>query len=131
MGAILAADVQLLNGASAEGVAVIAEAIFSLVWGCIIGFIFCWKVALIALALTPLLIMGAGISAKVQKADMVDNKDAKNADLLASDSISNYRTVASFEMNELIVKEYEDLLSGPFNASHKNAHVSGFIFGYS
>jgi len=55
-----------LNGASAEGVAVMAEAFFSLVWGCAIGFWFCWQIALIALALTPLLIAGAGISAKIQ-----------------------------------------------------------------
>jgi len=54
-----------LNGASAEGVAVMAEAFFSLVWGCAIGFWFCWQIALIALALTPLLIVGAGISAKI------------------------------------------------------------------
>jgi len=54
-----------LNGASAEGVAVMAESTFSLVWGCALGFWFCWKIALIALALTPMLIMGAGISAKI------------------------------------------------------------------
>lgn len=53
------------------------------------------------------------------------------ADLLASDSISNYRTVASFSINELIVKEYEELLRVPFEESQKNAHVSGFVFGYS
>jgi len=53
------------------------------------------------------------------------------ADLLASDSISNYRTVASFSINELIVKEYEDLLKVPFDESQKNAHVSGLVFGYS
>ena len=62
---------------------------------------------------------------------MVNNKDAKLADLLASDSISNYRTVASFSINELIVQEYENLLSGPYNDSQKNAHVSGIVFGYS
>ena len=87
-----------------------AEAIFALMWGCAIGFWFSWQVALIAFALTPLIIVGAAISAKIQKADMVNDKDAKQADLLASDSISNYRTVASFSINELIVKEYEELL---------------------
>ena len=131
LGAILASDVQLLNGASAEGVAVMAEAFFSLVWGCVIGFLFSWRVAFVALALTPLIILGAIVSAKIQKSDMVNNKDAKMADLLASDSISNYRTVASFSINELIVKEYEDLLKVPFDESQKNAHVSGLVFGYS
>ena len=108
-----------------------AESFFALVWGCIIGFLFSWRVAFVALALTPLIILGAVVSAKIQKSDMVNNKDAKMADLLASDSISNYRTVASFSINELIVKEYEELLQVPFDESQKNAHVSGFVFGYS
>lgn len=54
-----------------------AEAIFALMWGCAIGFWFSWQVALIAFALTPLIIVGAAISAKIQKADMVNDKDAK------------------------------------------------------
>ena len=62
---------------------------------------------------------------------MVNNEDAKMADLLASDSISNYRTVASFGINELIVQEYRILQEGPYKAGMKNAHISGFIFGYS
>jgi ATP-binding cassette subfamily B (MDR/TAP) protein 1 len=65
LGAILAADVQTLNGASAEGVAVMTEAVFSLVWGCVIGFVYCWQVALVALGLTPLILVGAAVAAKV------------------------------------------------------------------
>lgn len=33
---------------------------------------------------------------------MVANKDATNADLLASDAIMNYRTVASFGLSKMI-----------------------------
>jgi hypothetical protein len=64
--------------------------------GVIIGFFFSWQVALVALALTPFMMMGGSIAAKIDKMDMVDNKDAKSAELLASDSIMNYRTVMGF-----------------------------------
>jgi len=43
-----------------------AESFFALVWGCIIGFLFSWRVAFVALALTPLIILGAVVSAKIQ-----------------------------------------------------------------
>lgn len=62
---------------------------------------------------------------------MVNNSDARMADLLASDSISNYRTVASFGITDLILEEYKNLNAGPYNAGMKQAHISGFIFGYS
>jgi ABC-type multidrug transport system fused ATPase/permease subunit len=39
---ILASDVQILNGISSEGLAVIIEANSSIITGLIIGFYFCW-----------------------------------------------------------------------------------------
>ena len=39
---ILASDVQILNGISTEGLAVIIEANSSIITGLIIGFYFCW-----------------------------------------------------------------------------------------
>jgi ATP-binding cassette subfamily B (MDR/TAP) protein 1 len=65
LSAVLASDVQLLNGASSEALAVISEAICSIVAGIIIGFAFCWKVALVALALTPFMMMGGSLAAKI------------------------------------------------------------------
>ena len=83
----------------------------------IIGFIFSWRVALVALALTPFMMMGGSIAAKIDKNDIVDNKDAKNADLLASDAIMNYRTVIGFGLEQSISKEYSALIETPFKMS--------------
>lgn len=62
---VLAKDVQTLNGVSTEGGAAMAEAAFAMLGGVVIAFIFSWKVALVALAVTPFMIFGAVISAKV------------------------------------------------------------------
>jgi ABC-type transport system involved in Fe-S cluster assembly fused permease/ATPase subunit len=62
---------------------------------------------------------------------MVDNKDSKNADLLASDAIMNYRTVIGFGLEGAISKEYSALIETPFQMSQKSAHISGIVYGYS
>lgn len=131
LSSILASDVQLLNGASTEALAVMSEALFAVASGVIIGFIFSWRMALVALALTPFMMMGGSIAAKIDKQDMVSNKDANNADLVASDSIMNYRTVMAFGLNQQINSEFSKLIDGPFKASTKSAHVSGIVYGYS
>jgi len=51
----------MLNGASSEAIAAMIESLFGLIWGVIIGFIFSWRVALVALALTPLMTIGGTV----------------------------------------------------------------------
>ena len=96
----------MLNGASSEAIAAMAEGLFGLIWGVIIGFFFSWRVALVALALTPLMTIGGAVQAKVNKQDNFENKETEEADLLANDCISNYRTVTSFGAGDKIVNDF-------------------------
>jgi ABC-type bacteriocin/lantibiotic exporter with double-glycine peptidase domain len=105
----------MLNGASSEAIATMAEGFFGLVWGVIIGFYFSWRVALVALALTPLMTIGGAVQAKIDKQDNFKNKESKEADLLANDCIANYRTVSSFGVRDKIVDEFRELMETPFN----------------
>lgn len=87
-----------------------AEAMFSLLGGIVLAFIFSWKVALVALCIVPFMVVGSAINAKfnkektegasstVQTSEDIINKGT-NGDLLANDAISNYRTVAGFGLN--------------------------------
>jgi ABC-type multidrug transport system fused ATPase/permease subunit len=63
---LLATDVQLINGASTEGLGSQLEAFFSLIIGIGIGFIFSWKVALVCFGMMPVLVIGAMINGKMQ-----------------------------------------------------------------
>jgi ABC-type multidrug transport system fused ATPase/permease subunit len=115
--------VQQLNGVSTEGLATIAEAASSLLGGIILAFIFSWKVALVACAIVPFMVIGGIISAKVEissnggseeKGDIkgkVKQSEAVMADLLANDAISNYRTVAGFGLNVGISNEYARMIN--------------------
>lgn len=60
-----------------------------------------------------------------------DENAAKDANLLAGDAIANYRTVASFAHDEVIVAEFESLLAGPAKKAERTAHMTGFLFGFS
>jgi len=101
---VLANDIQALNGASTEGLAVLMESTFALLAGIAIGFFFSWRIALVALACAPFMMAGGAINAKMQAGmDEQSEEQYKVANLLAGDSIMNYRTIASFGSDESLV----------------------------
>ena len=61
MSAMLASDVETLNGASTEALAASAEAFFALAWAVALGFYFSWPMALVFMCVLPLLIVGASL----------------------------------------------------------------------
>jgi ABC-type multidrug transport system fused ATPase/permease subunit len=129
---VLASEVQTLNGASTEGLAVIIETSFALCCGIILGFIFNWKVSLVALGCIPFMVVGGAINAKFQAGFTSQDEDAyKDANLLGGDAIQNYRTVASFGHDEIIINEYSNYLQGPLKNGINRAHKIGLAFGFS
>jgi len=105
LNSVLASDVQALNGASTEGTAVVMESTFAMIVGIAIGFSFNWKVSLVALGCVPFMVIGGAINTKFQSGySDVDESAYKDANLLAGDSILNYRTVASFGHDYMILK---------------------------
>lgn len=128
----LANDTSVLNGVSTEGIAVIMEAGFAILVGIIIGFSFNWKIACVSLACTPFMAIGGAINAKFQTGMAADSaENFKDANLLVGDTITNYRTVASFANNGLILDRYQDYLLVPYQKGLKSSHQIGVTFGFS
>mmetsp|Transcript_50155 Transcript_50155/g.68522 ORF Transcript_50155/g.68522 Transcript_50155/m.68522 type:complete len:586 (-) Transcript_50155:1434-3191(-) len=110
---ILSKEVNMLNGVSTEALAVIGEAGFALLFGVGMGFYFDWRIALCALAITPFQMIAGAISGKRDTGQgwgEYDEVAVKDANLLAGDAIANYRTVASFAHDDVIVAEFANLL---------------------
>jgi ABC-type multidrug transport system fused ATPase/permease subunit len=129
---VLSSDVQALNGASTEGSAVVMESTFAMIVGIVIGFYYHWKISLVALGCVPFMVLGGAINTKFQTGYSDIDEDAyKDANLLAGDSILNYRTVASFGHDYLIINQYDKLVEGPVKTSIKKAQCIGFWFGFS
>lgn len=56
---------------------------------------------------------------------------AKEANMLAGDSIINYRTVASFGNEDKLIADFDRLLEGAEKVATKKCHVIGLTFGFS
>lgn len=136
--AMLASDAQKINGVSAEPVAAILEAIFAIGVGVVLGFIFSWPMALCALLVFPLLMIVTKIKNKFHKAryfsavsDKEENSIEKQAQLLASDSIQNYKTVSSLANDWIITQDFWDKISILERQESAQSHCIALTFGIS
>jgi ATP-binding cassette subfamily B (MDR/TAP) protein 1 len=128
----LSADVYALNGASTEGLSSMIEANFGLIGGFIFATIIEWRTSLSAMVILPFFICSAIVQVKLQTG-FTESQDSllKDANLLLSDAISNYKTVASFAHEYLLVDLLKSKLAEPLRTGTIKAHVSGFVFGWS
>lgn len=128
----MATEAQTVNGVVAGGLATSLQAFFSVMTGVVLGFYFNWKVSLVCLGCVPFMILGGIMNAKFQQGMSQDTDEAmKDANVLAGDSIINYRTVASFANEDQILSDYDAMLQGPVNIATKKCHVMGVTFGFS
>jgi ABC-type transport system involved in Fe-S cluster assembly fused permease/ATPase subunit len=108
------------------------EAGFSLFGGIGFGFYFCWQMAICALGAMPIIVISSWVnykfdpSRRTKKKDVLADKAEENSksesDLIADDAIMNYKTIASFGSDEIIVEEYSKLLDAGAK-SHANKHM--------
>uniref|UniRef100_A0A7S3CHM5 Uncharacterized protein n=1 Tax=Strombidium rassoulzadegani TaxID=1082188 RepID=A0A7S3CHM5_9SPIT len=128
----LASDVQKLNGASTEGTAVIIETSVAMLCGLAICFAFDWKISLVAFALSPLMVFGNYVNAQQQQGmSEFDDVASKEANILAGDAITNYRTVMSFGNDDMLIRKFDELLMESHNNACRKAHFIGFMYGFS
>lgn len=59
------------------------------------------------------------------------SKDANEADVLASDSILNHKTVASFGYDNIILDQYNSYMETGIKKKIKAAHGEGIANGFS
>jgi ATP-binding cassette subfamily B (MDR/TAP) protein 1 len=128
----LSSDVYALNGASTEGLSTVIETYFGLIGAFIMAMIIEWRTSLTVLAIIPFFICSAIIQVKLQTG-FTESQDGplKEANLLLSDAISNYKTVASFSHEYLLIDILKKKLSEPMRTGTIKAHIAGFLFGWS
>jgi len=81
--------------------------------GIVVGLCYSWKISLVAMAASPLMVFGSYVNAATNKG--LSNTKEDNfwdANILVSDSILNYLTVSSFGNEELIVNKFIKYLWG-------------------
>eukprot|EP01017_Pseudomicrothorax_dubius_P007833 TRINITY_DN124_c0_g1_i6.p1 TRINITY_DN124_c0_g1~~TRINITY_DN124_c0_g1_i6.p1 ORF type:complete len:1219 (+),score=330.83 TRINITY_DN124_c0_g1_i6:81-3659(+) len=132
LSALLAADVQSVNGVTGTVIGLMIQNLSSFIIGLVIAFIASWKLTLITLGLSPIMIISGKIQADFQKGFSADSDSAyKDSGSLISESVCNMRTVASFGNEDKILGIYDRMLIGPTKDATKKGHISGFFFGIS
>lgn len=141
MTATLASDVQLLNGVSSDGVAIQVEAMVAVLTAVIAAFVFSWPMAIASLVVLPFIMICGAIVAKadnenmlgVQERESSDDKsdDQKDQQILCSDSIANYKTVASFGESQILMNKYSEICLRRAQAENKSAVFYALALGIS
>jgi ATP-binding cassette, subfamily B (MDR/TAP), member 1 len=134
---MLAEDITEINGLTTETISVYLEALIGILIGFIISVCYTWKMALVSIAASPFVILGAMAMSKTQQRGALGGNGGedkyKEANALLSDIIINYRTIISFgdkNINHLMDK-FSSLLLEPNKDNIISAHLTGFFFGYS
>lgn len=89
-----------------------------------------WQLTLVMIALLPLIAIAGGILAKVLTWGTTRRAEAyEKANTVASQSIANIRTVASFQAEEPVFKRFADMLDYPRKISAKLSLYNGMAGG--
>ncbi|GJV17415.1 ABC transporter B family member 21-like protein [Tanacetum coccineum] len=132
IGARLSADAANVRGLVGDALAQIVQDSASVAAGLVIAFTACWQLALIILALIPLMSANGYVQMQFMKGFSADAKLMyEEASQVANDAVGSIRTVASFCAEEKVMKLYQDKCEGPKKSGIKQGLISGIGFGVS
>lgn len=132
VGARLSTDASTVRSLVGDALALIVQNIATVIAGLLIAFISNWMLALIVLAVSPLLLAQGFIQAKFLEGFSADAKEKyEEASQVANDAVGSIRTVASFCAESKVMDLYEEKCQGPKEQGVRLGVVSGIGFGFS
>jgi ATP-binding cassette, subfamily B (MDR/TAP), member 1 len=129
----VAGDPKQLEELLGMNMAMVYTAIFNLIGGVSIAFVYSWKLALVAVCVT----MPVGLISGYWRFKYEIQFDKMNAAVFAesskfaAESIGAFRTVAALTLEDVICTRYEKLLYGHVSAAFKKARWTSLIFAFS
>ncbi|KAL8252897.1 hypothetical protein R6Q59_036590 [Mikania micrantha] len=132
IGARLSADAASVRGLVGDALAQIVQDSASAAAGLVIAFAACWQLALIILALIPLMSANGYVQMRFMKGFSADAKLMyEEASQVANDAVGSIRTVVSFCAEEKVMQLYRSKCEGPKKNGIKQGLISGIGFGVS
>ncbi|CAL1712814.1 unnamed protein product [Somion occarium] len=123
---------QKINGLAGITLGAIVQSASTLIAGFIVGLIFAWKLGLVGIACTPLLVSAGYIRLRVVVLKDEQNKKAhEESAQLACEAAGSIRTVASLTREEDCCRLYSESLEEPLRRSNRTAMWSNAIFALS
>lgn len=132
IGAKLSSDAAALRGLVGDALAQLVQDFATAVVGLVIAFEASWQLALIILALLPLIGLNGYAQIKFLKGFTADSKRMyEEASQIATDAVGSIRTIASFCAENKVIELYKRKCEGPMKTGVKQGLISGFGFGSS
>ncbi|ESQ55610.1 hypothetical protein EUTSA_v10024238mg [Eutrema salsugineum] len=132
IGARLSTDAATVRSLVGDALALIVQNISTVIAGLIIAFSANWILALIVLALSPLIVMQGYLQTKFLTGFSADAKVMyEEASQVANDAVSSIRTVASFCAEGKVMDLYQQKCDGPKKEGVRLGLKSGAGFGLS
>ncbi|KAJ0743385.1 putative ABC-type xenobiotic transporter [Helianthus annuus] len=132
IGARLSADAASVRGLVGDALAQIVQDSSSVATGLFIAFAACWQLALIILALIPLMSVNGYVQMRFTKGFSADARLMyEEASQVVNDAVGSIRTVASFCAEEKVMQLYGSKCEGPKKTGIKQGLISGIGFGVS
>lgn len=126
----LSSDAAAVQGATGQRVGSVLSSISTLVLAIGIAMYYEWRLGLVALAFTPLLLVGSYTDIIMMKQRNLGNgKALEKSTKIAVEAIGNIRTVVSLGREPMFYKMYVDLLEPTVRSAKLVTHVRGIVYG--
>ncbi|CAK4071335.1 unnamed protein product [Aphanomyces euteiches] len=107
------------------------QTVFTIISAFFIAFFWgSWKLTLVMAATFPLLLIGSWARAKQFKGENFSDNLADSGSL-ATEAITNARTVTAFGLQKDFIERYDVLLDKPLKEGSKEAHINGLMEGFA
>ncbi|XP_054646389.1 bile salt export pump-like [Dunckerocampus dactyliophorus] len=124
-------DINKINDAIADQVAIFMQRFTTFVCGFCVGFVKGWKLTLVIVAASPLIGIGAGLMALfVAKLTGMELQAYAKAGAVADEVLSSIRTVAAFGGEKKEVQRYDKNLVSAQRWGIRKGVIMGFFTGY-
>lgn len=124
-------ETQNINRLIGSFFGVVFNGIGAFACGIILSFVYSWQIALLAVGLSPILVIGQWIQGKIHTGFAKSEEAYNEAGAIVMEAAINVRTVASFCNEETFIKKFNAKIDGPMNESSRKGVLSGFGFGLS
>ncbi|KAG8058852.1 hypothetical protein GUJ93_ZPchr0002g25192 [Zizania palustris] len=132
IGARLSADAASIKGIAVDVFSLIVGSSSTAIVGIVIAMIANWKLASMVLCFIPCVFAQSYAQIRFLRGFGGNAKDMyEQASTIASDAISNIRTVASFCVQEKIIESYRNKCEGPVKKGVRLGTLSGVGYGFS
>uniref|UniRef100_H2ZR96 Bile salt export pump n=1 Tax=Ciona savignyi TaxID=51511 RepID=H2ZR96_CIOSA len=127
---ILKPDISKIQDGISDKVSISIQMLCRAIAGLIIGFVYGWQLALVILAVSPLLIVSAGVMFRIATAFTKKELDAyAKAGAVAEEVISSIRTVVAFDGQAKECERYEENLEAARKVGIQKGITSGAGLG--